>query len=330
MASIPDPTALFWTPEELGTLSVEYYDYIGATTGVQWELGSLKQMLPWRPGTVVGLLARPGHGKTSVAVYKAVETARQIVREGKADRECVVYVSFDQAVEELEALFMAGDGFSATEYMETTLAREVVVSKAIARAGLPIWVMGKSSMRRRATPRMTLEVLYAGLAALEKKYKRKPRLIIIDYLQIVPVERPSERVQQVGEVVVRGGELALDAGCPILFCAQANSDSTTREDKMPTIEDCKWSGALGEEADVILSVQRPWLAFKDHNKRLRLGGVEYEITEDLFLMRNEKQRFKGAGRLYIMRLQPEYVRLSDMELNDEGRDEETMIQGVFR
>lgn len=325
----PDPSSLYWTPEELGTLSVEYFDFIGATPGVQWELPSLKTMLPWRRGTMIGLLARPGHGKTSVAVFKARETAEQIVREGKAERECVVYVSFDQAVEELEALFLAGDGFSATAYMETGLPREQVVGRALGRAALPIWVMGKSSLRRRATPRMTVDVLYTGLRALEQKYKRKPRLIIIDYLQIVPVERAKERVEQVTEVVIRGGELALDAGCPILFCAQANADSTTRDDKMPTIDDCKWSGALGEEADVILSVQRPWLAYKDHTKRLRLGGVEYEITEDLFLMRNEKQRFKGAGRLYILRLQPEYVRLSDMEVSEERMTERPLVQGMF-
>lgn len=325
----PDPSLLFWTPEELSTLSVEYYDYIGATPGVQWELPSLKGMLPWRPGTMVGIIARPGHGKTSLAVVKAVETAKQIVAEGKADRECVLYVSFDQAVEELEALFLAGDGMSATEFMETSIPRPVVVAKALQRPRLPIWVMGKSSLRRRQTPRMTLDVLYTGIEALERKYKRKPRLIIIDYLQIVPVEEARERVQQVTEVVIRGGELALAVGAVLVFCAQANTTSTTREDKMPTIDDCKWSGQLGEEADVILSAQRPWLAFKDHTKRLRFQGEEYEITEDLFLVRAEKQRFKGAGMLYVLRLQPEYVRLADMELSEERMDERPLTQGGY-
>lgn len=329
MTTKVDPTALFWTPEELGDLSVEYYDYISATPGVQWELPSLKGMLPWRPGTVVGIIARPGHGKTTLAAVKAIETAQQIVREGRQDRECVVYVSFDQAVEELEALFMAGDGLSATEFMETTVPREAVVTKALQRHRLPIWVMGKSSLRRRQTPRMTVDVLYDGLDALERKYKRKPRLIVVDYLQIVPVAEAKERVQQVTEVVIRGGELALAVGAVLVFAAQANTTSTTREDKMPTIDDCKWSGALGEEADVILAAQRPWLAFKDHSRRLRLGGVEYDITEDLFLVRNEKQRFKGAGKLYILKLRPEYVRLADMELDDERMSERPLTQGGY-
>lgn len=327
-SKVPDPAQLFWTPEELATLSVEYYDYMGRTPGVQWDIPSLREMLPWRPGTVVGLVARPGHGKTTLAVAKAVETANQIVRDGKQATECVVYVSFDQAAEELEALVQAAGGMSATAFMETTLPREEVVAQSLKRPNLPIFLMGKSSLRRRATPRMTIDVLYTGLYALERKYRRRPRLIIIDYLQIVPVEVAKERVEQVGEVVIRGGELALDLGCPIVFCAQATQAVDAREDKMPTIADCQWSSALSQEGDVIITAQRPWLSYKDHSKRLRLHGVEYDITPELFLLRVEKQRFKGAGTLYILRLEPEYVRLSDMEL--ERTAEERMNEPVQR
>lgn len=319
---------LFWTPEELGDLTVEYYDYIGATPGVQWELPSLREMLPWRPGTVIGLIARPGHGKTSTAAAKAVETALQIVREGKQDEECVVYVSFDQAVEELEALFLAAtSGLSATAFMQTELPRDAVVGAALHRTQLPIWTMGKSSLRKRATPRMTIDVLYGGLSAIKQRYKRKPRLIVIDYLQIVPVEKAKERMEQVTEVVIRGGELALDQACPILFCAQAARTVDERSDKMPTIADCQWSSALEQESDVLISVQRPWLAYSDHSKRLRLGGEEFEITEDLFLMKVGKQRFKGAGKLYVLRLQPEFVRMADLELNERLEIDRPLTQG---
>lgn len=325
-----DPTRLFWTPEELGDLSVEYYDYIGKHPGVQWGLPSLKTMLPWRPGTTIGLIARPGHGKTSLAAIKAIEAALDIVKEGKQDEEVVVYVSFDQAVEELEALFLAGTtGLSATLFMETALTREEVVAASLTRPRLPIWTMGKSSLRRRATPRMTVDVLYDGLDALERKYKKRPRLIIIDYLQIVPVEKARERVEQVGEVVIRGGELALNYGCPIMFCAQAARAVDSREDKIPTIADCQWSSALEQEADVILAALRPWLAFKDHSKSIKLHGEMYPLTEDLFLLRVEKQRFKGAGALHILRLLPEFVKLADAELDERTVEDRPLSQGGY-
>jgi replicative DNA helicase len=314
-----DPTQLFWTPAELSNLAVEYYDYIGTTPGVQWSVLSMRDMLAWRPGTIIALVARPGHGKTTVSAFKAMETAQQIVRERKQAQECVLYVSLDQAVDELEALFFAGDDYSATDYMETSVPREVVVGRSLKRPDLPIWTMGKSVLRRRSTPRMTIDVLYSGIEAMEQKYGVKPRLIIVDYVQIVPAVKASERTQQVSEAVIRGGELALNVGCPILFDAQASRAAEQRDDRMPTLADCQHSSQLEQDSDVVLTAQRPWLL---HRKRtingqpvqLELNGERYPITEDLFLLRVEKQRFKGAGKLYVLRMLPQYVRLADMEL----------------
>jgi len=314
-----DPRLFFFSPEELSSLSVSYFDYITAHPGMKWDVGGLdRSLLPWRLGTVIGLIARPGHGKTTLAVAKARITAQQIVREGRQDKECVLYVSLDQAVEELETLFLAGDGFSATEFMETTLSRDLVVSRAMQRPRLPVYLMGRSVLRKRRTPRFTIERIYEGISAMHSSFGVVPRLVIVDYIQIVPVQHAKERSEQVSEAIVRGGELALAVPTCILFNAQASRAVDSREDPIPTMADCQHSSALEQESDVLLAVNRPWLNAKEnrdyeHPRPFTLRGQHYNITPDLFLLRVEKQRFKKANVTLALRLSPEFVELADAE-----------------
>ena len=60
-----------------------------------------------RPGEVIGITGRPGHGKSSLQSYLAIQAARQIIRRQAKD-EIVLFVTWEQTIEAQEAFFQAG------------------------------------------------------------------------------------------------------------------------------------------------------------------------------------------------------------------------------
>jgi replicative DNA helicase len=192
---------------------------------------------------------------------------------------------------------------------------EVVRRGAVGRIKLPIWLMGKSLTRRRKTPRMTPDVLYQAIDAIEGDYGIKPALVVIDYIQIVPVERAVDRVQQVSEAIVRAKELAGEIGAPIVVCVQARRSVDTYKTKIPTAGDCQWASAIEQAADKLIGIWRPCLTEqKFDGEMIRINGQEVQLTQNLFVAKLLKQRWYSAGHVFLLHFDPAAVKLADLEL----------------
>lgn len=307
---------LFFTPAELGKLYVEYGDALKTDPGITWGVKSLDAyVIPIRKGQLAFVVARPGHGKTTVAAYLAKRTALDILARGKVESQCVIYISLDQPVEEIYAILQADKEATVTDYAWGRVAHEAMVKKAVESVRVPLWAIGRSVTQRRA-PRLTFPNIYQAVERMEEKYKIRPVLVVLDYIQIVPIENKQNRTAEVSEAVIRAREVAAQLACPMLLLAQASRGVDNYENKIPGLADCQHASAIEQDADKVFGVWRPKLTETGDVLEVRVNGKDTDIpiTDNLFVMRLNKQRMDRAGMTFYMYLDPALARLSDMEL----------------
>lgn len=306
---------LFYSPGEVAKYFVDYAARLRDFPGLRWGVASMdRSIVPMKPGDLIGVIARPGHGKSTLMAYLARKTAKDIKDAGR-ENECVVYVSFEQAIEEIEAVFQSTPELSVTDIAWGRADLEQIRTNSVQRVGLPVWLMGRSMERRKRLPRMTIDNVYRALAEMEEDYKIKPALIVLDYIQIVPIERAAERVTQVSEAIVRAKELAAYVAAPIVVGVQAGRAVDTKQQKIPGPADCQWASAIEQAADKLIGIWRPVLT-EDKDAIVKINGSEIRVTQQLLIAKLLKQRMAPAGDVFPLHFAPEYVRLTDLELRD--------------
>jgi replicative DNA helicase len=310
-----DYRSLVHTPADLAVEFVEYAKTRKRYNGVTWGVPSMDSVIiPMHPGDITGIIARPGHGKSTLCAYLARHTGKRIMESDDKNR-AVVYVTFEQSVEEIEAMFEidAASELSITDIAWGKADIDQLVRQSVKRPALPVAMIGKSQSRRKVTPRMTIENVYKALRSFEDDYKTRIELIILDYIQIIPVEGARDRTTQVGEAINASKELAIDCGCPIVIAVQAKADVDKYDLKIPGAGDTQWASAIGQVCDKEIGMWRPVLTEQD-GAVIDIGSKEIKVTQNLMVARISKQRMAPAGYTFILNFAPEYVRLADMEL----------------
>jgi len=308
---------LVHTPAELATQYVAWAEHIQADPGITFGVDTIdKRVIPMRAGELISLIARPGHGKTSLLAYFAREHARRIVGRGAQEQEAVVYVTWEQSAEELEAFFQADGEHSISDIAWGRADLEEVKRKAVKRAGVPIWVIGHGIGRaNRKAPRMTPEAVLGAIETMEDDFNVKPVLMLFDYMQLVPVPGFRDRVQRVTEVPILIKEVALRVGCPAIVGVQARREVDDRTEKIPEMRDAQWASSIEQTSDKIFGLWRPCRT-EEAGCTLSIEGVEgiYPVNERLLVVRLLKQRGDAGRFTWAMFFQPEYLKLAEMEM----------------
>jgi replicative DNA helicase len=106
-------------------------------------------------------------------------------------------------------------------------------------------------------------VRVSDIAASVRQVARQPGngnlgLIIIDYLQLIEPDNPqAARHEQVAQTTRRLKQLGKDAHCPVLCLCQLGRQVAGGQDDRPCLNDLRESGAIEQDADVVLFVHRP-------------------------------------------------------------------------
>lgn len=201
---------------------------------------------PMRNGQVVVVAARPSVGKSSLARQVAMHAA---VRE----KQQVLFCSLEVVGKSL-ALNMAQTlaGVSAAHIGAKSHANDVRdFREALAKVRTKqIDVLAASNVSLTAI-RSRAEVLKARGTPV--------RLVVIDYLQLMPDCVPSKgenRAQSVGRVSRALKAFALDQNCVVMVLSQLNRDSA-KDGREPALHDLRESGDIEQDADKVLLLHRP-------------------------------------------------------------------------
>ena len=313
---------LVHTPPEIADEYLRHLEFrqkmIREGRGVTWGVKSVDaKIIPMIPGDLIGIIARPGHGKSTLAAYLAKRKAREIVTAKEAEK-CVVYVSTEQPVEEVENYFYAENGtYTVSDLAWGRFDIEDIRRDMMRRIELPMLTIGRSLCRRkRNLPDLTMETIYRAIASIESEFGLTPALVVIDYIQKISLSRYKDRTQQVTEAVMGAKPLAGDIGAPIVMCVQASREVDSYKAKIPHPSDCQHASAIEQESDKLFGIWRPWLTETEYRDQTRsFNGKDLKITPYLFIMKTLKQRWDDAGHVFNLHFDPAAVKLADQELN---------------
>ena len=156
-----------------------------------------------------------------------------------------------------------------------------------------------------------------------RKMKRQKDIgfIVIDYLQLIGVSQSSgnrieNRVQEISEITRTLKGIAKELNIPVLALSQLSRAVEQREDKKPQLSDLRESGAIEQDADVVMFVFREEY-YKERKEPIK-GSAEHEKWEkDMALIRNKaeviiaKQRHGPVGNIEL-EFDSRYTRFTDL------------------
>lgn len=228
----------------------------GASTGFK-ELDERLDGL--QPGSLVILAARPSMGKTSLALNIAEHF-------GIASEEAVAVFSLEMPSKDITRRMISSQAQVQSKLIRAE--RKIESPSDVQRQGLSDleWARVSKAIKDVAQANIHIDDS-ASIGANEirsrsRKLARKNGrigLIIIDYLQLVaPPEgkRFDTNALAVGENTRAFKALAKELNCPVIALSQLNRDLEKRPNKRPTMSDLRDSGAIEQDADVILFIYR--------------------------------------------------------------------------
>ncbi|MFZ0979805.1 MAG: replicative DNA helicase [Candidatus Acidiferrales bacterium] len=199
-----------------------------------------------QPSELIILAARPSMGKTALALNIAENV-------GLRQREPVAIFSLEMSKESLLLRLLASEArVDAHKFRTGHMSRDDwnKVTGALANLGeAPIWIDDSASST----------VLEMGAKARRLKRDRGLSLMIVDYLQlVVPTGsgRQTNRQEEVSGMSRALKGLAKELKVPIVVLSQLTR-APEREDRKPQLADLRESGAIEQDADVVLFINRP-------------------------------------------------------------------------
>lgn len=306
------------SPADATQSYVHWAERLANEPGITYGCVMDKFIIPLHPGDLMAVVARPGHGKSSWMAYMAKREAENIVKRGKQGEQAVVYISWEQPIEEIEAFFQSGDVYTSSDMAWGRVPLEKIKQRAIKRVNLPVWTIGASLRHANIKkPIMTVDMVYQAIEAMYEEFKISPTLVLLDYLQIIPAGK-GERRDQVTEATYNAKRLAMQIGAPIIAGVQAGRAVDAYSKPLPTMADAQWSSAIEQTADKQISIWRPSKTHStEEHEFIDVGGTSYINNEDLFVIKLLKQRFERGYGIWATRFKPQTLELYDYDTRKE-------------
>jgi len=308
---------LVHTPAELAAEYIAWAKVRHENEGITWGVPALDDhMIAAHPGDFCGILGRPGSGKTSLMAYLAIREAQRIKSRGRENEECVVYCTWESAAEELANFFLAGgeNKYSVTDVAKGLIPMEDIERQALRLVTQPIFVIGQGISRSGGLGvRMTAEVVYSAIESMRADFNIRPSLILLDYIQIIPVKNLSERKAAMAAAPARIKELALRVGVPIFVGVQAARTVDDREEKIPRKSECQWSSSVEQACDKLIGLWRPGDTEEAGTIIELQDGSQHLVRDELLVMRKLKERNNQGRYTAVMWFEPQYLKLLALE-----------------
>jgi replicative DNA helicase len=217
----------------------------------------------FRPGQFIIIAARPAMGKTSLALniasHAAVNLNKKVAvftMEMAADE--VIMRMFSSASEVNMDSMLKGYGMNEEKLIRIMQASEVLSTKQI--------YIDESGTNTPLDIRAKTRRLAAETGGID--------LILIDYLQLMTLPRDKDnRQQEISEISRALKILAKDMKVPVVALSQLNRAAETREDKRPKLADLRESGAIEQDADLVMFIYRDEYYYPDKTEKPGIAEI---------------------------------------------------------
>ena len=235
------------------------------------------------------LAARPGMGKTSMALNVALSAA-------KTSGKTVAVFSLEMSKEQLVTRLIAAEGLVENQRLTTGNLREsdwVRIAEAAS-------ALSKLDIRIDDNPLLTVADMNAKCRRLDNL-----GLIVIDYLQLMTSAggksyQGENRQQAVSDISRMLKIMAKELQVPVLCLSQLSRANEKREDKRPMLSDLRESGAIEQDADIVMFLYREDYYNENSDKR--------NLAECIIA----KNRHGETGKVEL-RWMPEYTSFQTLE-----------------
>ena len=243
------------------------------------------------------LAARPGVGKSSFAMNMALNVARQ---EGKT----VAVFSLEMSKEQLLIRLMASEAMVEMNRLLTGRLSASDWGKLTQAAR----TLRQTDIRIDDNPMLTVADMNAKCRRLDNL-----GLVVVDYLQLMSSSggksyAGENRQQAVSDISRMMKVMAKELDVPVICLSQLSRANEKREDKRPMLSDLRDSGAIEQDADIVMFLYR-----EDYYKE----ESENKNMAECILAKN---RHGETGKVYL-RWTPEYVTFSTLEMRFDDGDE---------
>ena len=278
------------------TLLFESGDGSGVT-GLPTGFGELDRLTSGlQKSNLVILAARPSMGKTSLALNMAEHVAVTL-------QKPVALFSLEMSKAEIAQRLLCSVGkvdqsrlrmgqLEDGDWMRVTGAMESLGSA-------PLYIDDSGAM--------TVMEMRAKARRLAARQKGGLAMIVVDYIQLMQASMQTDnRVQEISQISRSLKMLARDLDVPVLALSQLSRAVEQRQDKRPVLSDLRESGAIEQDADVVMFIYRDAYYRKSEGEEVRPDDPSNDLSE----VHLAKHRNGPVGTINL-RFQSRYTRFVD-------------------
>jgi replicative DNA helicase len=225
------------------------YDSGGkAVTGLGTGLDDLDNLTGgFQPGQLIIVAARPSMGKTALALNICDHVGINL-------NIPVLFVSLEMGDIEIGERLLCARSRVSGHKVKTGVGLGIEQMKQLTKAYTEMCKSGQIFID--STPARNM----MQIAASARRIKRRSHigLIVVDYLQLVDSDESRDsRQEQIAKISRRLKTMARELKVPVIALSQLNRAVESREDKRPRMADLRESGAIEQDADIVLLLHRP-------------------------------------------------------------------------
>lgn len=220
------------------------YERQEMVTGVPTSFARLDELTAgFQPSDLIILAGRPSMGKTALALTTAMHV-------GIHHHEPVGVFSLEMSKEQLLTRILCSEARVDSSKLRTGRFAKSDWPKLTNAAGR----LTEARIFIDDTPAMT--VLEMRAKARRLKAEHGLALLVVDYLQLMRGRTSDSREQEISDISRSLKALAKELHVPVLACSQLSRAVESRTDKRPLLSDLRESGAIEQDADVVMFIYR--------------------------------------------------------------------------
>lgn len=203
----------------------------------------------WQPGSMIVLAARPGMGKTAF-VISMIQNMISLCDDQHPNGFAVGMFSLEMSCEQLAMRLLVGEAELSQTKLQTGNVNDSELEKLLGAKER----LSTAPIYFDDTPGLNIYDFRSKCRRMKERYNVE--CIIVDYLQLMSGGNTFSREQEISAISRQIKSVAMELKIPIIALSQLNRSVEGRDDKIPRLSDLRESGAIEQDADMVMFIHR--------------------------------------------------------------------------